>query len=44
MNLHLIAIEIIKVKMNISPGIIYNIFDFSEDSDYLLRCGNWLGR
>ena len=43
-NLQLLAIEIFKVKMNISPKIMNKIFDFSKNSAYELRCGNCLSR
>ena len=43
-NLQLLAIEMSKVKMNISPEIMNEIFDFSQNSAYELRCGNCLSR
>ena len=43
-NLQLLAIEIFKVKMNISPEIMNEIFDFSKNYAYKLRCGNCLSR
>ena len=36
-NLQLLAIEIFKVKMNISPEIINEIFDFAKNYAYELR-------
>ena len=42
--LQLLAIEIFKVKMNISPEIMNEIFDFSKNYAYELRCGNCLSR
>ena len=38
--MQLLAIEIFKVKMNISPEIMNDIFDFSKNYAYELRCGN----
>ena len=43
-NLRLLAIEIFKVKMNISPEIMNDIFDFSKNCAYELRCGNCLSK
>ena len=43
-NLILLAIEIFKVKITISPEIMNDIFDFSKNYGYGLRCGNFLSR
>ena len=43
-NLQFLTIEIFKVKMNISPEIMNDNFDFSKNYAYELRCGNWLSR
>ena len=43
-NLQLLAIEIFKVKMNISLEIMKEMFDFSKNYAYELRCGNCLSR
>ena len=43
-NLQLLAIEIFKVKINTSPEVINEIFDFSKTYAYELRCGNCLSR
>ena len=43
-NLQLLAIEIFKVKMNISPEIMNEIFEFLKNSFYKLRCSNCLSR
>ena len=43
-NLQLLATEIFKVKMDISPEIMNEIFDFSKNYAYELRCGNCLSR
>ena len=43
-NLQLLGIEILKIKMNISPEIMNAIFDFSKNSTFELRCGNCLSR
>ena len=36
--------EILKVKVYISPEIMNGIFDFSKKSTYELRCGNCLSK
>ena len=41
-NIQLLATEIFKVKMKISPEIMNEMFDFSKNSAYELRCGNCL--
>ena len=41
-NLQLLATEIFKVKTNISPEIMNEIFDFSKNYAYELKCGNCL--
>ena len=38
-NLQYLAIEIYKVKMNVSPKIMNDIFRFSRNSVYSLRSG-----
>ena len=43
-SLQLLATESFKVKMNISPQIMNEIFDFSKNHAYGLRCGNCLSR
>ena len=43
-NLQLLTIEIFKVKMNISSDIMNEVFDFSINSAYELRCGICLSR
>ena len=43
-NLQLLGIEILKIKMNISPEIMNAIFDSSKNSTFELRCGNCLSR
>ena len=43
-NPQLLAIEISKVKMNISPEIMNDVFDFSKNYAYELSCGNCLSR
>ena len=43
-NLQLLAIGIFKVKMNVSPEIMNEIFVFSKSYAYELRCGNCLSR
>ena len=43
-NLQLLATEIFKVKMNMSPEIINDIFDFSKNYAHELRGGNCLSR
>ena len=43
-NLQLLAIEILKIKINISPEIMNEIVDFSKTYTYKLRCGNCLSR
>ena len=43
-NLKLLAIKIFKVKMNISPEIMNEFFNFSKNYAHELRCGNCLSR
>ena len=43
-NLQLLVKEIFKVKMNVSPEIMNEIFHFSKNYAYKLRCGNCLSR
>ena len=43
-NLQLLAIEIVKLKMNISPEIMNEIFYSSKNYSYELRCGYCLSR
>ena len=43
-SLQILAIEIFKVKMNIFPEIMNEIFDFSKNSVYELSCGKILSR
>ena len=43
-NLQLLAIKIIKVKVNSSPEGMNKIFDFSKKSAYKFRCDNCLSR
>ena len=43
-NLQLLAIEVFKVKRNIFSKIMNEIFDFSKNYAYELRCGNCLSR
>ena len=42
--MQLLAIEIFKVKVNISPEIMNKIFDFSKSYAYKLRFGDCLSR
>ena len=44
-NLQLLTAEILKVKMSLSRKIMNEFFfDFSQNSAYELRCGNYLSR
>ena len=43
-NLQQLAIEIFKVKMGISPIVVKEIFNFSDNNNYNLRSGTHLSR